>query len=567
MRNALSSSNAELQAIHRSQAVIEFALDGTILKANENFLNAMGYSLKEIKGKHHSMFVSPAYAQSKEYKEFWDKLRQGDFCTAQYQRFGKGGKEVWIQASYNPICNMFGKPYKVIKFATDITAEKLKSADYEGQIDAIGKSQAVIEFAMDGTILNANTNFLNAMGYTLDEVKGKHHSMFATAEYANSSDYKRFWDKLRAGEFSSGEYQRFGKGGKEVWIQASYNPIKDMSGKPFKVVKYATDITEQKLKNADFAGQIAAIGKSQAVIEFNMDGTILNANANFLNAMGYTLAEVQGKHHSMFAKPDYAHSHEYREFWDRLRSGIFSTGEYQRFGKAGKEVWIQASYNPIFDMNGRPFKVVKYATDISVQVAARLMSEQLTQQMFENIDAVAAAAEEMTSSIDEIGRNMNISHGAVSDIASKVKDLDGLLSSLRHTSASMHSVVELIRDIAAQVNLLALNASIEAARAGDAGRGFAVVASEVKSLATQVSHATNDISSKIVNLQEMSVKAADSSAQVNAATNSVSLSVGAVASAIEEQSAVTRDISGNMQSASKGMGDLTQCIKKIATAA
>jgi len=240
-------------------------------------------------------------------------------------------------------------------------------ADYAGQVAAIRKSQAVIEFSMDGTVLDANDNFLKALGYRLEEIKGQHHSMFVEPAYKQSSEYREFWAALNRGEYQAAEYKRIGKGGKEVWIQASYNPILDPDGKPFKVVKFATDMTEQKLRNADYMGQIAAISKSQAVIEFKMDGTVLSANDNFLKALGYTLDEIKGRHHSMFVDEAFRQSYEYKEFWAALNRGEYQAAEYKRIGKGGKEVWIQASYNPIMDLNGKPFKVVKYATDITPQ--------------------------------------------------------------------------------------------------------------------------------------------------------------------------------------------------------
>jgi methyl-accepting chemotaxis protein len=355
----------QIQAISESQAVIEFNLDGTVIRANDNFLKLLGYTLDEIKGKHHSMFVDEAYRQSSAYKEFWVKLNRGEYVADEFKRIGKGGKEVWIQASYNPILDIDGKPFKVVKYATDVTEMKLKNADYQGQINSIGKSQAVIGFNMDGTIITANENFLKALGYTLDEIKGKHHSMFVDEAYRQTPAYKEFWAKLNRGEYVADEFKRIGKGGKEVWIQASYNPILDLNGKPFKVVKYATDVTEMKLKNADFQGQISSIGKSQAVIEFNMDGTVLGANDNFLKALGYTLGEIKGKHHSMFVDESYRQSSDYKEFWAKLNRGEYIADEFKRIGKGGKEVWIQASYNPILDLNGKPFKVVKYATDVT----------------------------------------------------------------------------------------------------------------------------------------------------------------------------------------------------------
>lgn len=242
-----------LAAISKSQAVIEFKTDGTIITANKNFLDAMGYTLDEIKGKKHSMFVEDAYRDSAEYAQLWRDLQAGKFQQAQYKRIGKGGKEVWIEASYNPIIGNNGKPYKVVKFATDVTKQKLEYADLLGKINALGRSQAVIEFNLDGTILTANENFLSVLGYSLDEIQGKHHSMFADAEYKASQDYKDFWAALKRGEYQAAQYKRIGKGGKEVWIEASYNPILDMNGKPFKVVKFATDLSSRKAENRKLA--------------------------------------------------------------------------------------------------------------------------------------------------------------------------------------------------------------------------------------------------------------------------------------------------------------------------
>ncbi|WP_434355656.1 PAS domain-containing methyl-accepting chemotaxis protein [Parasalinivibrio latis] len=373
-------STGKINAINRSLAVIEFNLDGEIIHANENFLAVVGYSLEEIRGKHHSIFVDTEYCQTDEYQEFWEDLKQGKFKSAEFRRLAKSGREVWIQATYNPIFDPNGKPVKVVKFATDITEQKRAAADFKGQIKAIDKSQSIIEFALDGTILNANKNFLTTLGYTLDEIQGKHHSIFVDTDTLNSTEYKTFWNKLAAGNFLTGEFRRIGKRGNEVWIQASYNPIFDDSGKPFKVVKFVTDITKQKMRNSDFESQINAIGKSQAIIEFDIDGTIITANNNFLNAMGYTLKEIQDKHHSMFVHPDYACSEEYQRFWEKLRGGEFESAEFQRLGKGGKKVWIQASYNPILDANGKPFKIVKFATDITAKKrAVNLISRKLLQ--------------------------------------------------------------------------------------------------------------------------------------------------------------------------------------------
>ena len=364
----VANDNArKVEAVTKSRPCVELEMDGTVITANELFLRLMGYELGEIKGKNHSMFVDEAYRRSSEYRDFWRDLAEGRPQTGEYRRVRKGGKQIWLASTYYPILDANGRGYRVLQFSNDVTEEKLRNADYAGQIAAISKSQAVIEFQMDGTIIHANDNFLKTLGYTLDDIKGKHHGMLVDEAYRHSPEYKEFWAKLNRGEYVADEFKRIGKAGKEVWIQASYNPIQGFDGKYFKVVKYATDVTQQKLLNADYAGQIAAIGKSQATIEFKMDGTIVMANDNFLKTLGYTLDEVKGRHHSMFVDEAYRQSADYREFWAKLNRGEYVADEFKRIGKGGKEVWIQASYNPSMDLNGKPCKVVKYATDVTPQ--------------------------------------------------------------------------------------------------------------------------------------------------------------------------------------------------------
>lgn len=358
----------EIKALNRAQAVIEFDLQGKILNANENFLATVGYNLEEIRNNHHSMFCEPAYASSPQYRAFWNSLGKGEYVAGEFKRFGKNGKEVWINASYNPIFDENGVPFKVVKFATDITKQKRQTSEFESKINAISRVQAVIEFQPDGTILTANDNFTQTVGYSLAEIQGKHHSMFCDPAFAASAEYKEFWAKLGRGEFVASEFKRFGKGGKEIWINASYNPIFDSEGRVVSVVKFATDVTAAKMRNSEFEGKIEAISKAQAVIEFNLDGTILTANDNFLNTLGYSLAEIKGKHHRMFCEGDYSSSAEYANFWKKLNNGEFDSGRYLRIGAGGKQIWIQATYNPIMDMDGRPYKVVKFASDITEQV-------------------------------------------------------------------------------------------------------------------------------------------------------------------------------------------------------
>ncbi|WP_085899616.1 methyl-accepting chemotaxis protein [Kiloniella majae] len=461
-------------------------------------------------------------------------------------------------------------------------------------INALNKSQAVIQFEIDGTIITANKNFVDAMGYTLEEIKGKHHSIFVEPEYKNSAEYKQFWENLKKGEFQVAEYKRLGKGGKPIWIQASYNPIVNAAGKVIKVVKYATDITAQTLQHADYEGQINAVNKSQAVISFNLDGTILDANDNFLNTVGYNLEEIKGKHHRLFVEEEYKKSDKYAEFWASLTRGEFQTAEYKRLGKGGKEIWIQASYNPIFDPDGKPFKVVKFATDITQQVHDRNESARVGQLVDENlgkileavgsaneqssvassasgntlqtVQSVASASEEFQASANEIARSMNTSRNDVKKAIEEATNADQLTQRLTEQALSMNTVVSVIQDIAGQINLLALNATIESARAGEAGKGFAVVASEVKALANQVGTATEQISSEINGMQSVCDNVVENLNSIRGAVASVESSVTAVSGAVEEQTSASSEIASSMQSAATAVSEVNENLMSITSA-
>ena len=372
--NGLSDLSAVHQALDKVQAIAEFELDGTVSDANENFLRMFGYERDEIVGRHHRIFCDPAYAKSPEYTAFWHKLGQGEFEAAEFKRLAKGGKEIWLRASYNPVFDQEGRPVKIVKFATDVTASRLKTAEYEGKVKAIDRALAVIEFDLDGTVITANDNFLSIFGYGLDEIVGKHHRIFCKRGYAASSQYAEFWQKLGRGEYHAAEFKRLAKDGREIWLQASYNPIFDMDGRPFKVVKFATDVTAVRLQNAEYEGKVEAISRAQAVIEFELDGTVITANDNFLRIFGYDLDEIVGKHHRIFCDAGYAETTRYAEFWQKLGRGEYHAAEFKRLHKDGHEIWLQASYNPIFDMDGKPLKVVKFASDITTEVEARSLA-------------------------------------------------------------------------------------------------------------------------------------------------------------------------------------------------
>jgi methyl-accepting chemotaxis protein len=339
-----------------------------------------------------------------------------------------------------PVLDDSGELIGVVARLSDDAQDNGDQQALAAEIAAIGKTQAVIEFNLDGTIHSANAIFLGAMGYRLDEVKGQHHSMFVVPGYERSQEYQGFWQALHRGEAQQGEFKRVGKGGKEVWLQASYTPILDRSGKPFKVVKYATDVTRQKLENADYQGQIAAIGKTQAVIEFQMDGTIVTANANFLNTVGYSLESIKGQHHSMFVEPGYRGSSDYREFWQALNRGKAQLGEFKRLGRNGKEVWLQASYTPILDLSGRPFKVVKYATDISEQKRTIQETASVLERLA-NYDLRARMEGDLVGDFakikDAFNRTAEVLHDAMSHVNESVGQVASAAEQIAATSQAV----------------------------------------------------------------------------------------------------------------------------------
>jgi methyl-accepting chemotaxis protein len=489
---------------------------------------------------------------------------------------------------------------------SDLNADTL---ELRSKLDAINKVQAVIEFELDGTIITANDNFLKTLGYRLEEIQGQHHSLFVDPIYRSSAEYKQFWRDLADGKFQRGEYKRLGKGGKEVWIQASYNPIFDSNGQPYKILKFATDISETKVASINNQRQLAESFRTQAVIEFTNEGICLTANDNFCNAIGYRIDEIKGKHHSTFVEPSYRDSADYKQFWRELNDGKFQTGEFKRLGKGGKEVWISATYNPMFDINGKVNKVVKFATDITgrkvaevslaktltavaqsattLSSAAEELSANSTQmvsnaeetatqagvvsaaaeQVSKNVQTVATGTEEMGASIKEIAKNAQDAAKVAAGAVKTAETTNATIAKLGDSSAEIGKVIKVITSIAQQTNLLALNATIEAARAGEAGKGFAVVANEVKELAKETAKATEDISQKIEAIQGDTKSAVTAIAEISAIINKINDYQNTIASAVEEQTATTNEISRNVAEAAKGSTEIAQNITGVASAA
>lgn len=502
-----SEAAAVRQALDKSLAIIEFDPAGNILNANENFCSVMGYRQSELVGKHHSMFVEPDYVQSSEYRGFWQKLARGEFDAREYVRFGKGGKEVWIQASYNPVRGITGKVTKIVKVASDVTAEKLRNAEFEAKIQAISRAQAIIEFKPNGEIITANENFLGTVGYSLDEILGKHHRMFVDPVHATSGEYAEFWQRLNSGEFVEAQFRRVGKGGKEIWLQASYNPIFDRHHRVVKVVKFATDITKR-----NFA--VGEIGKGLSAL----------ANGDVTHRIAVAFDPAFDKLRM-----------DFNVAADKLHEAIAAIASATAELRTGSDG-------------------IAWATD---DLSLR------TEQQSTNLEETATALNQITETVRRSADGAKMANIAASAARGEairsgevMKDAVSAMSDIAESSGKITQIIGVIDEIAFQINLLALNAGVEAARAGDAGRGFAIVAQEVRALAQRSAGAAKEIKTLI----------ASSSDQVQRGVSLVGdteLALTGMVDKVTEIDALITDITHSAKEQAAGVDAVNSAVRKM----